>query len=93
MTNTSNAIEYFDRMYEDHRWLGWGYLGERSRHDSITEIAQADEAVMAATAGWTDDERFHWANSKYGRWVGEGLLNGVSVEKVRAWGYFVKVKP
>jgi hypothetical protein len=27
------------------------------------------------------------------RWVGEGLLNGVSVEKVRAWGYFVKVKP
>ena len=93
MTTTTNPTDYFDRMTEDERWLGWGYLGERSRCEDPAKVAEVDAYVMHQIKGWTDEERFHWANSKNGRWAADGLFGGVEPALVLGWGVFSKVKP
>jgi hypothetical protein len=61
---------------QDDRWLGWGYLGERSRQDNAVLVEAADQRVidLANERGWTYEELFAWANSKLGRWFGDGVF-------------------
>lgn len=86
------ATRIFDRMTQDDRFLGWGYLGDRGRFlrdpdpgSAITLdlIVEADEAILEVVRdmGWTYDDLFAWANSKDGRWFadmafGAGDLQG-----------------
>lgn len=92
-TKGMTITSYFNEMTEDERWLGWGYLGERGRCEDAELVETVDAIVLEQTAGWTDEERFQWANSKNGRWVADALYSGVSIERVLAWGYaFDKVK-
>lgn len=57
--------------YDDTRWLGWGYLGERIRHADTAARADAIVLRFAAQHGWNAEDLFHWANSKDGRWFGD----------------------
>ena len=84
-TNTSTqttATRIFDRMAQDDRFLGWGYLGDRGRFLEDTDpestigldpIIEADDAILEVTRdmGWTYDDLFTWANSKDGRWFAD----------------------
>jgi hypothetical protein len=69
---------------EDERWLGWGYLGERSRTD---DTAAADALVLrfAAERGWDAEDLFHWANSKDGRWFGDWAFGGFDLNDQPVW--------
>lgn len=62
-----------DACEADPRWLGWGYLGERSRCGSTARVRAADGAVLrvANERGWTREALFHWCNGKAGRWFGD----------------------
>jgi hypothetical protein len=69
----------FDRMLNDDRWLGFGYLGERRNQlqaGRAAEVAAADVKAMAAAneAGLTGEELFDGANSKNGRWYGDCMF-------------------
>lgn len=80
------TIADLDRMAEDDRWLGYGYLGERRNRrmtaieatgrrqaDLIEEVTRMDRDVVeeANVEGLTYDELFAWANSKDGRWFAD----------------------
>lgn len=57
----------------DSRWLGWGYIGERDREESVSKQHIADGAVLkfANAEGWNYDQLFEWCNSKPGRHFGD----------------------
>lgn len=85
-TLTDLPDDAIQRLLTDDRWLGFGYLGERrsALDDSDPECPARPQAVADADAwilaranrdGWTYDELFEWANSKYGRWFGEQALS------------------
>lgn len=79
---TTLTRDDLDRMTNDDRWQGFGYLGERRNRLESTDpeapatpetVAIVDEHVLevANTAGLTYDDLFAWANSKDGRWFGD----------------------
>lgn len=88
------VLAYWDRMTEDPRWGGWGYLGERSRwmDEDPALVATVDEALLDHMADWSDEERFQWANSRPGRHTADWLFSGGSFERVLAWGCLEKVE-
>ncbi|MGB8019626.1 MAG: hypothetical protein WCF04_00195 [Candidatus Nanopelagicales bacterium] len=78
-------MNVFDKMMNDDRWFGFGYLGERAGtlDDSDPEaparpalVAEVDRMILETTAHWTAEERFAWANSKDGRWFGDCAFDG-----------------
>jgi hypothetical protein len=71
--------------YEDERWLGWGYLGERDRTDGPTDRADAIVLRFAAERGWDAEDLFHWANSKDGRWFGDWAFGSFDMSDQPAW--------
>ena len=82
MNRTAQIFESFTRNDE---WLGYGYLGERENALVSVRTGEAgpmladrlelaDEAVLQATADWSDEELFAWANSKDGRWFADCVL-------------------
>lgn len=67
--------------YHDERWLGWGYLGERSRAldaGQHTQVVAADGALLTAATerGWDYEALFAFANSRPGRWFGDVAFGG-----------------
>jgi len=60
-----------DAGLTDERWLGWGYLGERSRSEQNATEADAVVLRFARVLGWDREDLFHWMNSKDGRWFGD----------------------
>lgn len=87
MTNTTNNLTTadLDRMANDDRWLGFGYLGERRNLLTSTDpeapanptlVEATDQRVIDAANGWgwTYDELFAWANSKNGRWFADMIF-------------------
>jgi hypothetical protein len=69
MTITAANIE---AGYEDARWLGHGYLGERAHADEA-RLLVADRVLLDAAEiyGWDEDAFFYFLNSKAGRWYGD----------------------
>lgn len=66
--------------YDDPRWQGYGYLGER-RHavaidPALVALADGIVAEEVERRGWSHDVLFHWMNSKPGRWFGDVLFGG-----------------
>jgi hypothetical protein len=80
----------WDRMAQDERYLGWGYIN--GRHD-LNPVKQqvADDVILqfAEDAGWDDEALFAWANSKLGRWFADLADDGLDVEalfeRAMAW--------
>jgi hypothetical protein len=90
MTKTQSTetltITDLDRMANDDRWLGFGYLGERGHaaNESPETAALVDAHVIeiANGLGMSYDDLFQWANSKDGRWYGDmtfGQATGYAV--------------
>lgn len=77
-TRPTSAV--FDRMCDDERWGGYGYLGARwiaiLMHVDPKVLEEADERIFtfAADLGWTAEDLFEWANSTLGRTVGGRVL-------------------
>lgn len=84
--NTTLTTADLDRMSEDDRWLGFGYLGERRNQrfaaieatgraqlEAMTLVSRMDADVVeeANLEGLSYDELFAWANSKDGRWFAD----------------------
>ena len=82
-TTAPTASSVFNAMSAHPDYLGWGYLNERRSAGrwNTDRVRVADEAALERMAGWTDDERFAWANSKLGRWYGEEAIHGGSVAR------------
>lgn len=80
MTNTTAlTLHDIERAYDDARWLGWGYLGERDG-GSPAVTAAADSAVIAEAnrRGWDYERLFAWLNSRPGRhFADEGLHTSI----------------
>lgn len=84
MTNRTSAD--FDKMMNDDRWEGFGYLGERRNAMANGKpVAAADAKVLedASAQGLTYEDLFAWANSKAGRWYGDCMFgaNGTHAQK------------
>lgn len=86
-----------DRMTEDDRWLGFGYLGERqfALHSTDPEAPAQPERVATIDAwliaranrlGLDYDDLFAWANSKDGRWFADAVFGGNTIEQAKRWG-------
>jgi hypothetical protein len=95
------TITDLDRAANDDRYLGWGYLGERSRQDDATLVAAADQRVidLANERGWDYEDLFAWANSKLGRWFGDGVFGSAAyvrfdqrIDRAVRENLFVKVE-
>src|SRR5262252_10888489 len=73
--------------FDNENWLGWGYLGERSRATTRWEVGNADQIVLrfAHALGWTADDLFAWANSKDGRYLGDWAFGGFDLANEPAW--------
>ena len=72
---------------DDERWLGWGYLGERSHMLNSTDpeapanpllVEATDQRVvdLANERGWTYEDLFNWCNSKLGRHFADTVFGG-----------------
>jgi hypothetical protein len=81
------TIEDIKRAGRDERWLGWGYLGERSRvGDPVAvQVEAIDQRVIdfANEAGWDYEQLFAWCNSKLGRWFGDVMFGSTKRFDVR----------
>lgn len=82
---TTTTARSFDRMMSDDRWVGYGYLGGREialdnsdpEAPARPELVEAiDRLVLEATAEWSADDLFHWANSKDGRHFADVVFGG-----------------
>jgi hypothetical protein len=82
---TTTTARSFDRMMSDDRWGGYGFLGGReiALDNSDAEcparpelVATIDRLVLEATAEWSADDLFHWANSKDGRHFADVVFGG-----------------
>jgi len=74
------TVDDIERGYDDDRWGGWGYLGERQR-SMVTargrkqaEHADARVLLYANEQGWTPEDLFQWTNSTYGRHFGDAFF-------------------
>lgn len=70
-----------DRAARDERWLGFGYLGERSNHQGEVDlVAATDQRIVdiANERGWDYEALFDWANSKNGRHFGDVVFGGTA---------------
>lgn len=84
MTTTPLTTADIDRMTNDDRWLGWGYLGERERNSGPAQHATDQRVIEFANhRGLTYDELFAWANSKDGRWFGDVMFGGAGAFEAR----------
>lgn len=66
-----------DKMLNDDRWLGFGYLGGREiARQKGDDITAADQAALetANALGFDYEQLFEWANSKPGRWFADDML-------------------
>ncbi len=81
-------------MYNDERWLGFGYLGEREAALDSTDpespalpdmVAEADAEALshAAANGWDYERLFDWANSKDGRLFADCMFGGSPAHAAR----------
>lgn len=70
---------------EDERWLGFGYLGERS-HQKAAAQDRGDLYVLqvANEQGWTRDELIVFVVSRVGRHFGDLVFGGWSDAEVEA---------
>lgn len=68
MAATSRNAAIFDRFAERDDWHGFGYLGERENL-SRRGREKLDRAVLrgADTLGWSDEQLFHFCDSRPGR--------------------------
>lgn len=86
-----------DRMTDDDNWLGFGYIG--GRRTALTSddpeapaqperIAEVDAWLIARAnrLGLDYDGLFAWANSKNGRWFGDVVFGGDTIERAEGWG-------
>lgn len=58
---------------EDERHLGWGYACTRDLGESVVARLDRNVVHVANELGLDYERLFHWANSKYGRWLTDGL--------------------
>jgi hypothetical protein len=88
-TTQTFAPDTFDRMTEDEGWLGWGYLGERARHEDAAYVQELDAQILrwVETLGWSLEDLFMWANSKDGRWFADLTFGGSRSDRDRAFDY------
>lgn len=81
----SLTITDLDRMQQDERWAGWGYIMER--RNATPERREAADSIVLEVANaenLTYDQLFMWANSKKGRWFMDTVdSTTVSVEDVQ----------
>ena len=89
-TNGLLTTENLEAMYDDDRWLGFGYLGERRNaldstdpespaQPEVVAIADAEAFGVANNLGFTHDQLFEWTNSRTGRYYGDCMFgNGGS---------------
>lgn len=79
--------------YDNPVWHGHGYLGERRHALDSTDpecpaqpdtVAAADEWIVnrANELGWSREDLFEWADSKYGRWYGDLWFGGGTGERL-----------
>jgi hypothetical protein len=78
----------FDRMTQDPRWNGHGYLGARANHLDTTDSEALPQYVreaevreldcrlirLAVERGWTWEDLFAWADSRNGRWMADAIF-------------------
>lgn len=87
---TSADLDAFEQHDE---WLGFGFIGERSRaretvaagdsdyRMSVDSLAEIDTIVLrlASERGWSVERLFAWANSRDGRFAGDELFGSYHV--------------
>lgn len=94
---TPAATDTFDRMANDDRWLGFGYLGGRRNALDGTDaeapaqperVAEVDAWLIdrASTLGLDYDALFAWANSRDGRHFADVVFGGDTIERAFGWG-------
>ena len=102
------TIADITKATNDERWLGFGYLGERSHKLNSTDPeVPADPTLVEATdqrvidhanaEGWTYEDLFAWANSRSGRYFGDAMFGSNErfdrrFDKAVGWGLLAKVE-
>jgi hypothetical protein len=69
------STEDLQRTLSDERHLGWGYACCGDIESESTK-ERLDRAVVAVAndLGLDYEVLFHWSNSKYGRWLADGII-------------------
>jgi hypothetical protein len=69
------STDTIERALADGRHLGFGYACTRDI-ESESKRQRLDRATVAVAneLGLDDETFFHWANSKYGRWLADAVL-------------------
>jgi hypothetical protein len=85
-TQPTLTLDDLEDCLNDEEHLGWGYAIRDNL--SASRQARADKAVVAVAneLGLTKRQLFHWTNSKYGRWMIDGMYGrdeGISRATVR----------
>lgn len=71
------TVEDIEAGMDNDEWLGFGYLGERSRERRAAQD-RGDAMVLAEAnrRGWTPERLFTWLNSRDGRHFGDLAFGG-----------------
>lgn len=85
-----------DAAAADERFLGFGYIGERTTAKGEGQSTRNSDRLLLAIVnelGWDRETFFRFLNSKAGRWFGELSLFGAQTEDMvrtmaTKWGLF-----